>query len=351
MLMQKKSILSLVLVPMIGLIPLAQAEQGTDDSKWYAGVGLGISNLDPDSNGSIYSVDDKSSAGFKLTLGYDWSEKIAIEGYYSDLGEATLSPNGKVSYRDLGASGLYYVYREEAGRHRGWEAFLKAGLGLMKNDSDVPYDRLHNGHVMLGLGGGYAFDNGLSLRADLDLYDKDSQFLTLNLIKRFGQHRTSPVAAVTPTVTEVAAAPIDSDGDGVADSADKCPDTAAGSRVNQQGCVTHIVLKDVRFEHDKGELTGDSKKRLDEVADSLKMRPDILAIQVIGHTDSQGTKAYNQQLSEKRAKRVREYLISKGIDGEKLTTVGMGESQPIADNGSEEGRRLNRRVELKLDTE
>jgi hypothetical protein len=187
MLMQKKSILSLLLLPMIGFTPLTYAEQGADDAKWYAGVGLGISNLEPDGNDSSYRVDDKSSTGFKLTLGYDWSEKIAIEGYYSDLGEATLSPNGEVSYRDLGASALYYVYREAAGRHRGWEAFLKAGLGSMKNDTDVPYERVHNSHVMLGLGGGYAFDNGLSLRADLDLYDKDSQFLTLNLIKRFGQ--------------------------------------------------------------------------------------------------------------------------------------------------------------------
>ena len=177
--------LSLALMPMIGLAPLAQAQESADENRWYAGAGLGLSRLEPDSNGTIYRVDDKSSSGLKLYVGYDWSDKISIEGYYSDLGEAKMSPHGEVSYKDLGAAGLYYVYQAHDKQHKGLEVFVKAGLGWMKNDSDLPYERVHNSHVMLGLGGAYQLDNGFSLRADLDLYDEDSQFFTLSISKRF----------------------------------------------------------------------------------------------------------------------------------------------------------------------
>ncbi|MCU7844785.1 MAG: porin family protein [Candidatus Thiodiazotropha sp. (ex Monitilora ramsayi)] len=187
MLKQRKRILSLALMTAICLPAASIAAEGENDNKWYAGAGLGVSRLEPDRNGTIYSVADKSSAGFKLYLGYDWSEKVSIEGYYSDLGEAEMSPHGEVSYKDLGASGLYYFYQQHDERHKGWEAFLKAGLGWMKNDSELPYERVHNIHVMFGLGGGYTFDNGFTVRADIDLYDEDSQFLILSVAKRFGE--------------------------------------------------------------------------------------------------------------------------------------------------------------------
>jgi len=186
MLKQRLCMLSLFVVGMT-LAPLKSSFAGDEIGQWYAGIGLGLSRLEPDRNGSLYRVEDMSDRGFKLTLGYDWSERISIEGYYADLGEAGMSPNGSVAYKDLGASGLYYVFQEETGQHLGWEAFIKAGLGWMQNDSDLPYERVHNSHLMLGFGGGYVFDNGLSLRADVDLYDQDSQFFILSLVKRFGQ--------------------------------------------------------------------------------------------------------------------------------------------------------------------
>jgi outer membrane protein OmpA-like peptidoglycan-associated protein len=357
---QKKQILYLVLAPMILNSPMALAGEGADESKWYLGAGLGISRLAPESNGSIYSVEDKSSEGFKLTLGYDWSERVSIEGYYSDLGEAVMSPNGEVSYKDLGASGLYYFYQQHDKKHRGWEAFVKTGLGWMKNDTELNYERLHNTHLMFGLGGGYTFNNGLSIRADLDLYDEDSQFLTLSLMKRFGQKRLTQKPEQQEVVTEVTAAPvavplesnvdpvIDSDGDGVQDSQDQCPDTPKGGKVNDRGCLVLLELEGVHFENDEYKLTESSKRILDNVAAMLKDRSDIKQIKVVGHTDNRGAAGYNQQLSESRAIRVRDYLISAGIPGYLLKAVGLGESQPIASNKSESGRQQNRRVELQL---
>ena len=141
---------------------------------------------------------------------------------------------------------------------------------------------------------------------------------------------------------------LDSDGDGVVDSADACPGTPAGATVDAKGCALGIVLQNVNFQTNSGELTADSKTTLDKVASSLKARGDIKSIQVIGHTDSTGKAAYNQMLSEKRAKSVADYLVSQGVDGAILSSKGMGMNSPIADNRTAEGRAKNRRVELKL---
>jgi OmpA-OmpF porin, OOP family len=141
---------------------------------------------------------------------------------------------------------------------------------------------------------------------------------------------------------------LDSDGDGVVDSADKCPGTPAGATVDAKGCALGIVLKNVNFETNSGNLTADSRTTLDQVAASIKARGDIKSIEVIGHTDSMGAAAYNQQLSEKRAKAVADYLVGQGVSSGILSAKGMGESQPIADNRTAAGRAENRRVELKL---
>lgn len=141
---------------------------------------------------------------------------------------------------------------------------------------------------------------------------------------------------------------LDSDGDGVADYADKCPGTPAGAKVDKDGCAKQIILQNVKFELNSNALTADSRAVLDDIATSLKGRTDISSIQVIGHTDSTGAASYNQALSEKRAKAVADYLISDGVDGSMLSSKGMGESQPVADNSTAEGRAANRRVELQV---
>jgi len=141
---------------------------------------------------------------------------------------------------------------------------------------------------------------------------------------------------------------LDSDGDGVADYADKCPGTPKGAKVNAVGCAQQITLENVHFRLNSGELTAESKAILDQVAASLNARSDVKSIQVIGHTDSSGAAAYNQVLSEKRAKAVAAYLVSQGVDAERISSKGMGETQPIADNGTSEGRAKNRRVEIKV---
>ncbi|ROQ91211.1 OmpA family protein [Desulfosoma caldarium] len=108
-----------------------------------------------------------------------------------------------------------------------------------------------------------------------------------------------------------------------------------------------IILRGINFDFDKSDIKPEWKPVLDEGAEVLVKNPNINII-IEGHTCSIGTEAYNQKLSERRAQSVFEYFVSKGISPSRMKTVGYGESKPKADNATEEGRRINRRVEIKV---
>lgn len=148
---------------------------------------------------------------------------------------------------------------------------------------------------------------------------------------------------------DVTGCPVDQDNDGVPNAEDKCPDTPAGMKVDARGCVVQqtLVLHNVNFEMASSTLTEDAEKTLDGIAAGLLGQPGM-EIEIGGHTDSLGPQAYNLTLSQARAKAVRDYLLSKGVDGGRLTAEGYGEFNPIADNNTAEGRSQNRRVEFKV---
>lgn len=104
---------------------------------------------------------------------------------------------------------------------------------------------------------------------------------------------------------------------------------------------------DAFFDFDKTAVKAEGKAKLDEVAAKLKDM-DTEVVVAVGHTDSVGSAAYNQKLSERRAEAVKAYLVSKGVDPKKVYTEGKGETQPIADNKTRDGRAKNRRVELEV---
>jgi outer membrane protein OmpA-like peptidoglycan-associated protein len=152
-------------------------------------------------------------------------------------------------------------------------------------------------------------------------------------------------AAVAAAPVAVAAAPKDSDGDGVPDSADQCPNTPKGERVGPYGCSCDIT-RQVEFAFDSAELTAAGRATLDELTATLN-RLKFVSGTVEGYTDNKGTTEYNQGLSERRAQTVADYLQAKGVASHRLAVKGMGESNPIADNSTEEGRAKNRRVVLR----
>ena len=180
----------------------------------------------------------------------------------------------------------------------------------------------------------------------------------------------------------------DSDGDGVLDSVDFCPDTTSGLKVNINGCeldddidgvVNHLdqcpntpiedsvdaqgcsltvsqqvqqkiaVIKpsNIQFSSNSAELTDGSKQELQTLVAIMASYSDI-KVDIQAYTDNVGSQKYNLTLSQQRADNVKIYLVKMGVDAGRLNAYGLGETNPVADNNTEEGRSLNRRVEFKV---
>ena len=147
----------------------------------------------------------------------------------------------------------------------------------------------------------------------------------------------------------------DTDGDGINDEEDKCP-SAKGS-AGTGGCPEEIkkeivqkveyAAKRIQFKYGSAELTKESFSLLDDVASILKSNPEI-KVTVEGHTSSDGTYEVNLKLSKNRAEKVKTYLESKGIEAERLVTIGYGPDKPLNSGKTEAEKVKNRRVELKL---
>ncbi|WP_181069410.1 OmpA family protein [Stutzerimonas azotifigens] len=109
------------------------------------------------------------------------------------------------------------------------------------------------------------------------------------------------------------------------------------------------VELDVKFDFDRAQVRSESYGDIQNLADFMKQYPQTSTV-VEGHTDSVGTDAYNQRLSERRANAVRDVLVNQyGVEGNRVNSVGYGESRPVADNATEEGRAINRRVEAEVE--
>lgn len=146
----------------------------------------------------------------------------------------------------------------------------------------------------------------------------------------------------------------DSDGDGLLDKDDECPMTP-GPKENK-GCpvieeevvqVIKMAFNNLEFETAKDIILDPSKPALDELAQVLTNKP-LWKLEISGHTDNVGDDNANLVLSKKRAEALKNYLVSKGIDAGRMTTLYFGETKPIADNNTAEGRKKNRRVEMKI---
>ncbi|MDT8442307.1 MAG: OmpA family protein [Desulfuromonadales bacterium] len=337
------------------------------------------------------NVDDY--ANFGLALGYNITKRWAVEF------EARYTPtevdlpglkDSDLNIWTLGINALYHFNPD--GR---FVPYLLAGFGGMTFDSD---DFQDDEDFMLnwGLGAKYFLSDTTALRLDarhiIDLhsdrrYDQlsSSDDTDHNLIASVGLYWQfggvtpapapldsdgdgipdsrdkcpdtplgTPVDAVGCPPVEKAPAPTpaplpvvdgDDDGDGVPNSRDKCPGTPKGVIVDEHGCEIKFTLQ-LEFDFDKADIRPQYHGKLQQAADFIGKYPEAKFL-LAGHTDSIGTDAYNSKLSERRATAVKNYLVSNfGIKAERLYPRGYGESQPTADNSTEEGRQHNRRVEV-----
>jgi outer membrane protein OmpA-like peptidoglycan-associated protein len=181
---------------------------------------------------------------------------------------------------------------------------------------------------------------------ELGTVEIDPFVYTVGFGRRFGAPLPPPVEAAPPPPPPPPAPAkcTDADNDGVCDEADKCPGTPAGVKVDKVGCPLEQTLK-LLFDFDSAELRPESINELERLVKFMGDVPFATAL-IEGHTDSKGSDAYNMTLSDRRAKSVFDYLTSRGVDPARLSSIGKGESAPIADNATEEGRQENRRVML-----
>lgn len=343
------------LIPVaLGLVS-APVMAADEYSVWNAGGAATFADYSFDDNSL-----DNSTVGLKLFGGYRINKWFGLEAAYhnlADFSESTPEPGLDVDLS--GYSGSVLLYAPMGGEDI--EAFVKAGY--YNFDQELEINNVLEGRnspdgLLLGAGVIVSINKQFAFRLEGEHFDiDDGRLWALNIGAeyRFGRVAApaapvavaAPVAAAAPVA--VAAAPVvkDSDGDGVNDDADQCPDTPAGAKVDARGCEEQLILRGVSFEFDSATLTPSDIQILDSVADILAKRPNF-NIEVRGHTDSRGNDAYNLGLSQRRADAVRNHLIENGTPAERLTAIGLGEAKPIADNGTDEGRALNRRVTLEF---
>ncbi len=351
------------------LIGLSLLVGSTQAAEWYVAPSAGVSFNDEDR----MVKDDESiivGVGLGRNIGESSSLEFAVDYTDRNLGSGAVgytAYDGDFSSVALTAT-LRHFFREE-----GMRPYILAGLGVSQHNADQPIDRESDGwDPVFDVGGGVMGKIGstnpswrteVAYRADFDdesIIAKENfgdLILRAGLIIPFGSGEdTTPasteevVPEATPETAPKAEEPAmaDSDGDGVADAADKCPGTPAGTPVGPDGCEQAVVidLRGVNFAFDKSELTAESTAILDQAVEVLTRYPN-LKVEVAGHTDSVGTDQYNQGLSERRAKVVHAYLTGKGIDAARLAGPnGYGEAKPIDTNDTSEGRARNRRTEL-----
>ncbi len=195
---------------------------------------------------------------------------------------------------------------------------------------------------------GIADNKALAEILDCGFYTTADQLLTsagmANFVEKVFLDKKAGAPEPEPEPEPAPAAPAkkDSDKDGVYDEDDQCPDTPMGAMVNPVGCW---VLDNVLFDFNKDVIKAEAYPLLDNVAKILEKNP-VMSVELQGHCDNVGTPEYNMDLSMRRANAVKDYLVGKGIMRNRMATEGFGFTKPVALNGTDVGRALNRRVEI-----
>ncbi|NHZ40763.1 OmpA family protein [Massilia aquatica] len=337
------------------------------NSAWYIGAGIGQSRANIDNerltrsltaNGaslSSFKVDERELA-YKLYVGKQLNRYFAVEAGFFDLGkfsfDATTSQNGRL----VGEAGFRGVNMDLVGQLPLSERFSllgRVGMNYAKASTHFSGNRLfavtnpnpseRKLNAKAGLGLEFKFSEALALRAEVERYRVndavgnrgDVDLASMSLVYKLGRPAASrpvPVAPVEPAAPSVTPAP-----------AIVQPAPAAPVAVSEKVSFAAEAL----FDFDKSVVKPEGKAALDDLLNKLQgMNTEVMV--TVGHTDSVGSDAYNQKLSLRRAEAVKAYIVSKGVDTSRVYTEGKGESQPVADNKTAEGRAKNRRVTVEV---
>ncbi|MBF7730768.1 OmpA family protein [Pseudomonas sp. N040] len=287
------------------------------------------------------------------SLGYYLTDDVALGLSYGEYHDMRGETSGKNIKGSLSALNATYNFGTPG---VGLRPYLLAGVAHQSIGQDARGGRDRSTFVDIGAGLKYYFTENLFAGAGVtgmhNLDAGDSEYMAgLSVGANFGGagkkiEEPAPAAPVACT---------DADNDGVCDDLDKCPGTEANVTVDADGCPAAAeavrVELDVKFDFDKAAVKQESYSEIKTVADFMNQYPQTTTT-VEGHTDSVGSDAYNQQLSQRRADAVRQVMVDQyGVAAERVSAVGEGESQPVADNATAEGRALNRRVEASVEAQ
>lgn len=375
-----KKLLCAALLAGLGVAQAASAQEF--DDRWYLTGSVGYNMQDDDRR-----TDDTTflTLGMGKFISPNWSLDGELNYQNPSFDDGIEGANKNLNWSQYGIS--IDLRRHFISEGRAWNPYLLAGLGYQRSeeeydanpDPNSPGQREDgNFAAKVGIGLQTTFEKRVAVRAELayrvDFDDSSyaaesgtdsSGYPHQQEESYFGDILASvgvviplgpaPVAAV-PAAPEVApnCADLDDDGDGVNNCNDKCPGSQAGQTIGPDGCPVAVAidLKGVNFNFDKATLRPDAVAILSEATEILKRYPD-LRVEVAGHTDQCGKDAYNQGLSERRAKAVYDYLTTNGVDAGRLVgPIGYGESRPLEDLGqafpackSEKNRRTELNVQ------
>lgn len=365
----KKNIWSAAVLAAFAVPALAVNNEGTSGN--YV-VGSGAYEISDSARNADNGVGGQLTFGVPLQL-----EHGAIEISYYDVGRDR-ALDGREDYQ----TALLVNYVHDFGAFGLFKPFVSGGIGGVQEDV---LGEKHT-HVALNAGFGTLVSlpwYGLAVRAEANALahnnEKQSQPADKDLLVDYrvmlglqvplmwagsaiASDAPAPIDACELSIVDPATGrrdcAADSDRDGVSDGVDQCPGTEPGAAVNEVGCpvvATPVAPapaalaepQPVYFATDVAIIDDASKTKLDEAAAYLAANPGS-RIEITGHADNRGSEAYNIVLASQRAEAVRQYLLGKGVEAGRLSTLSFGEFKPISSNATEQGRALNRTAQFRI---
>ena len=334
----------------------------------YIGAAVGQSRANIDDQAAIRSFNspgatinrwssDEKDVGYKLFVGKQLSRNFAIEAGFFDLGKfdfRTGTVQGGNLHTELGYKGVNLDLIAQLPMTERFSVYGRAGMNYAKATTKFSGNGLSvlgnakrsekELNPKFGVGLEYKFTEALALRGEVERHRVDDairsngkvDLYSLALVYKLGRPAAAPAPAPMPAPVVEAPAP--------APAPAPMPAPApAPQPVSEKVSFAAEAL----FDFDKSVVKPEGKAALDDLLMKLQgMNTEVMV--TVGHTDSIGTDDYNQKLSQRRAEAVKAYIVTKGVDQSRVYTEGKGESQPVADNKTSEGRAKNRRVTVEV---